>query len=135
MPGDNMARLVLDSFYAELGAYQYYLRIAQLAPTEEARRIATNNAQDEYRHADVFEDIYEEMTGREPARTGMMVIPENGNMTYESLLRTQLLDEHADYKKYSVMSLATDNPEYRRIFYATAQDEFRHALLDTYLLI
>lgn len=134
MPGDRFAQLILESFYAELDAYQRYLRIAELAPTEEARRITTANAQDEYRHADEFEDIYEELTGMEPSMSGMTMMTETGEVSFQSLLRTQLLDEHADYKKYSEMSMASENPEYRRILYAAAQDEFRHALLDTYLL-
>jgi len=134
MERNNLASQVLESFYAELGAYQRYLRIAELAPTEEARRIATANAQDEHRHADEFEEIYEELTGREPAMSGLTMLPENGEGDYLTLVRQQLLDEHADFRKYSQMALATDNPEYQRVFYAAAQDEFRHALLDTYLL-
>jgi len=129
----TFAELVLDSYYDELGAYARYMRMAGLAPTEEARRIVTMNAQDEFRHAESFEDIYKELTGAQPPPRGMYVTdPEE---SFEGLLRLQLADELADTAKYKNMYLMTTNPGYRDILFGAAQDELLHTMLDTYLLM
>ena len=133
MSGKTFANLILESYYAELEAYARYMRMAGLAPTEEARRIVTMNAQDEFRHAESFEDIYQELTGMRPPAAGMYAT--DREESFAGLLRIQLADELADTAKYKDMYLMTTNPEYRRILFGAAQDELRHALLDTYLLV
>ncbi|MCR4441287.1 MAG: ferritin-like domain-containing protein [Peptococcaceae bacterium] len=130
----NFTWLVLESYYGELEANQRYLKMADLAPSEEARRIVYMNAQDESRHAEAFEEIYEQLTGKEPPpdSTGMKT-PQAG-ATFDELLQLQLFDEYADARKYKNMYLMTANPVYRDILFNAAQDELRHVLLDNYLL-
>lgn len=131
---NSFTELVLSSYYAELGAYARYMRMAGLAPTEEARRIVFMNAQDEFRHAEAFEQIYQELTGMQPPAGGMPLVNQEAE-SFTGLLRLQLADELADTAKYKNMYLMTTNPRYREILFSAAQDELRHAMLDTYLLV
>ncbi|WP_034424853.1 ferritin family protein [Thermanaerosceptrum fracticalcis] len=134
MAHDRFTQLILESYFAEMQAHHHYMTMAQMAPTEEARHIMMMNAQDEHRHAEAFEKIYEELTGTEPRDTGMHMMPVNENMTFLDHVRMQLFDEYADFRKYKDMYLMTDNPEYRDTLFNAMHDEFRHAMLLTYLL-
>lgn len=125
--------LVLESYYDELAASHNYLLMAEKAPTEEARRIHIQSSRDEYRHAENFQEIYEDLTGKEPSPTDLQPISTE-QTSYVDNLKDQLFDEYTDTNKYKYMYLLTANSEYRNTLFNAMQDELTHTLLDTYLL-
>lgn len=135
MNNNTFTQLILDSYYDEIGAYNIYRYLADLAPTEEARRIYITNSQDEFSHAQQFKKIYNELTGNEPPENEENNEEENlQSMSYRDILRMQINDEHVDFRKYKDMYLMTNNPIYRDILFNAAYDELLHSMLDTYLL-
>lgn len=132
---DTFANMILDSIQAEMGAHHRYMTLAQMAPTQEARNFMLMNARDEHAHAEAFAEIYEDLTGREPA---IEMAPNhadmNQNMSFTDLLRMQLRDEHNDFAKYAGMMTMTDNPNHRNVLFKAQHDELRHAMIDTSLL-
>lgn len=132
---DTFADMILHSVQAEMGAHHRYMTLAQMAPTQEARNLMIMNARDEHTHAEAFSNMYEDLTGREPA---MEMTPShsemNQNMSFTDLLRMQIHDEHNDFAKYGRMMTMTDNPDYRDRIFRAHKDELRHAMIDTYLL-
>ncbi len=133
MDSGNFLNLVSDSYYNELAASQNYLIMAEKAPTEEARRLHLQSSQDEYRHAEDFEEIYLNITGKEPSPSNLQPISAQ-QRSYIEYLMDQLFDEWKDANKYKYMYLLTTNPEYCDPLFNATLDEITHTLLDTYLI-
>lgn len=132
---NTFSELVLQSYYAELEAYRHYNLLASMSSTENERRIMIMNAKDEFNHAMGFKEIYQELTSTEPLPLEMYQEMEQaeGNRSFQNHLRRQIFDEWADFKKYKDMYLRTNNLVFQKIIFNAQQDEFRHALLDTYV--
>jgi rubrerythrin len=131
----SFPEMILGSYYAELAAYRHYNLLAGMSSTEHDRRIMIMNANDEYNHAIGFKKIYQELTGTEPPPLEMYQTIEQpeGNRSFPNHLRQQIFAEWADFKKYKEMYLLTNNPVFQKIIFNAQQDEFRHALLNTYV--
>lgn len=132
---NTFPEMVLQSYCAELEAYRHYNLLAGMSSTENERRSMVMNAKDEFNHAIGFKEIYQKLTSAEPLPLEMYQEMEQvgGNGSFQNHLRRQIFDEWADFKKYKKMYLLTNNPVFQKIIFNAQQDEFRHALLDTYV--
>jgi rubrerythrin len=116
---------------AELGDAQLYDELSGNAPSEDARQLLREFAEDERSHADEFKRLYREMTGR---RFNPEVAPPVLNDSYSNILRDRVLDESGDFRKYGEQYLMTEPGELRDAFYRARTDEGVHAFRLLYLL-
>jgi rubrerythrin len=116
---------------AELGDAQLYDELSANAPSEDARQLLREFAEDERSHADEFKRLYRDITGR---RFNPEVPPPVLNDSYSNILRDRILDESGDFRKYGEQYLITEPSELKDAFYRARTDEAVHAFRILYLL-
>lgn len=109
----------------EIQDARYYEALAEKAPTERAKKIILEFAQQELHHAEEFKKAYYIITGQtyETPLTLKPLIPD-----YEEALKVRLLAETQAYKEYGEKYLMAQNPMIKDIFFRARTDEAVHAM-------
>lgn len=117
---------------AELGDEIFYEELAKMAPNADDCRILLEIAEEEGKHAKIFQRIYKRMTGIDYAPE--IEMPQMMG-SYQDILRDRVIDESGDYRKYGKQYLMTmHDMELKDAYYNTRTDENVHALRLLYLL-
>ncbi|SDO06807.1 ferritin family protein [Acetanaerobacterium elongatum] len=115
---------------AELKDAALYRELAKKAPVDDAMMLL-EFAQDEQRHAEEFQCIYQTMNGCPYAPN---VQAPNLNAPYRDILLRRVLDESNDYRKYGDQNLLCPNSPLRNAYCQAQTDENVHALRLLYML-
>ncbi|KAB2952669.1 ferritin-like domain-containing protein [Heliorestis acidaminivorans] len=122
---DKIAKAIVDEFQA----VQFYTRLAELAPTMEARQIIRDILAEERRdHYRTFVDIYRSLTNRQP-KVSAGPLP----ATYAAGLQMAIRDELQSVANYQAISEMATDPYISKVFSSAAMDEQRHASWLLYL--
>jgi rubrerythrin len=120
----------------ERDGYFFYNLLAEKATNKDAKRKLENLRDDEIRHEKTLIDIYQRMVGGEVGE-----LPEKGINALAEVFRRGHLEERkteqefislaieaelAATKFYQEQETATDDPEFRAIFKALADEEYLH---------
>ena len=133
---DEMNELIQNiylSIEAELRDSAYYRALAGIAPDQFSEEMIMEFSRDEREHAYQLQQAYEALTGKTFSSPGEHEY-EFEIEDYAEALRTRILDETADFKKYKGYYLMTENNTLRDIFFNTMHDEAYHAMRELYLL-
>ncbi len=118
---------------SELRDSAVYAELAKTAPNSNYRKLLMEMSIDDRSHANEFKRIYKSMTGRNynpvvklPALKG----------SFNEILRSRILNESKDYKKYSEEYITTKgNTLLKTTFYLAGIDDNVHALHLIYMLM
>ncbi|MBN7771864.1 hypothetical protein [Clostridium aminobutyricum] len=117
---------------AELEKAALYRELAKIAPSETARKILLEFANDGQFHLDEFKRIYRSMTGNS---YNPEVQPVYLTKPYQDILGKLVLDESGDFRKYEEQYLDTSqNSPLKNAYYRAKTDSNVHALRLLYLL-
>jgi len=117
---------------AELSDAALYRELSKIAPSETARQLLMEFAEDEQAHAEEFKRIYRALAGRS-YNPSMQPVVLHGS--YRDILRERVLDESGDFRKYGEQYLqTTQNNVLKNAYYRARTDENVHALRLLYLL-
>ncbi|MEG1551318.1 MAG: ferritin family protein [Oscillospiraceae bacterium] len=118
---------------AELGDAALYIALSKIAPTEMAKKLLLEFSADEKSHADMFNKIYSQITGRKFEPTIPPIVLSG---TYCDILKDRILDESGDYRKYDRHFVNTNKnmSALRWTYYLAKTDENVHAIRLMYLL-
>jgi rubrerythrin len=121
----QLIRDLAEYIQDEMQDSAYYQELAKLAPTDRARTLILEFSQDEYTHARNFQEAYRMLTGNyyAPMPLNPVVI-----LDYEEALKTRVIAETRDYKKYGEKYLRAPNKYLQDLFFMTRTDEAIHAM-------
>ncbi len=119
----ELIRNIERAINGEYQAIQYYRRLAELAPNQEARQTILSIRQDEIRHYNSFTRIYTQLTGSRP-RVQQGSLPR----TYREGLRQGIQDELEASRFYREISAMSNVPRITNRFFRASHDEFRHSV-------
>lgn len=114
----------------EYSAINCYQQLAELAPTEEARKQILEIRQDEIRHYQIFSHIYFMLTGKQ--HTPQMT--EQCKSVYTEGLRASFKDEQETTDFYLDIAQKTTDPYIKEQFHRASSDEQNHAVWFLYFL-
>lgn len=127
-----IAKSLITYIDAETSDATLYRELANMAPSEDAREILMDFADDEQSHADEFIMLYRSITGRKYTPE---VKPVQLVGSYRDILLDRVIDESGDFRKYGDEYLqASKNKALQDAFYRARTDENVHALRLLYLL-
>ncbi len=114
----------------EVKAAEFYTRLMEIAPNEEAKMFIRLARDDELKHYRMFYQLYVSLTGQQP----VVQKPVIRVTTYCEGLKTALKDELEAAELYRDMYLSTTNMRVRDIMFEAMTDEMEHATRFVYLI-
>jgi rubrerythrin len=121
---ENLINNIAKAINGEYSAIACYEKLAQQAPTAEVRDQIMEIKKDEMSHFNVFSQIFQSLTGKQPTPE----ITEECPDVYQEGLVAALKDEQATVDFYLDIADSTQNPYVRRQFKRAAADEQNHAV-------
>lgn len=122
-----MPKKLSEYINSELLDAEIYKALAKTAQNEEAFKKLTEIAEDEISHAEMFAQIYKIMTGY-MFQPDVAKLPALGS--FKSAIKSRILDEIADSKKYHADAIENhDKFRLRNAFLKASHDEAMHALI------
>lgn len=116
---------------AELGNSMLYRVLARMAPDRNGKQLLMEFAEDEQAHAEKFQKIYRNMTGRS---YNPEIEPPDISMGYRKIVLDRILDESGDFRKYNRdYAEECKNMKLKKAYYNAAVDENVHAQRLSYL--
>ncbi len=117
--------MLRQSITGEDTAAVYYRMLASMVNDPEARGKILGFADDELTHAQMFRNLYYQITGQMIPPAGPINVEVPSNL--EDAFIEALNDELSDYRKYRDMYLMTNNPCIRDTMFKPMTDELYHA--------
>ncbi|TLS37935.1 ferritin-like domain-containing protein [Pseudalkalibacillus caeni] len=105
----------------EYQAIQFYNRLAELAPTKEARQAILDIRQDVIRHYNSFNQLFAQLSGRMPNIAGAPL-----PVSYRDGIREAIQDEMDAITFYKNISSSTQIPGIQHRFTRAVEDVARH---------
>lgn len=127
---DKVIADIAKAISGEYSAVQCYAKLAQMAVNPGEREQITEIRQDEIRHYQQFNQIYMNLTGRQPDPKIMEECPN----TYKKGLDFAFKDEQNTVDFYLDIAEQTTDPSIKDIFKRAAADEQHHAVWFLYFL-
>lgn len=115
---------VLDGIKAEATAIEFYTRLAEIAPTSEAKADILHALDDEKIHLQKFSELYLRLTGMQPI---YQIVPVSFN-SFQDGAREAYRTELEAYEEYRNAYLMTQDPIIRDVFLRAFTDEIEHAI-------
>lgn len=121
------AKQLLEYINDEFHDHIYYMILSKRAPTQTARRVFRDMAEDELRHARQWAAAYFLITGKRYFPTRNSIGPVNVPSNYLSALRERYIEEGKSALEYRRFASAVSDKCLRRMALETSDDERRHA--------
>lgn len=131
MPSGDTALIpdISKAIVGEAQAYQYYDRLAQLAPNEQDRQTIRKIQRDEARHYHMFTMILRQLGGQMPHIPGTQL-----PVTYREGLLHSVRDELETSAFYQEVASRASDHRIEMQFMHASHDEQRHAAWFQYML-
>jgi rubrerythrin len=127
----NALSLIQQGVSSESEDSIYFTYLADLAPTEEEKKIITDIRNDEITHYNMFFQIFYDLTGnRVPALTQETFLPPS---SYCEGLKKAILKEQEALENYRQILFAMSTSIHINLLTDVIMDEFRHGSLFNYL--
>lgn len=121
------AKQLMEYINDEFHDHIYYVTLARRAPTQTARRIFHEMAEDELRHARQWAAAYFLITGKRYFPTRNTIGPVNVPSNYSDALRERYMEEGRSALEYRRFASSVSDRCLRRMALETSDDERRHA--------
>lgn len=121
------AKQLLEYINDEFHDHIYYMILSKRAPTQTARRMFRDMAEDELRHARQWAAAYFLITGKRYFPTRNSIGPVNVPSNYLAALRERYIEEGKSALEYRRFASAVSDKCLRRMALETSDDERRHA--------
>lgn len=121
---------VTKAIIGEAHAYEYYEKLADLAPNEEYKKIIYKIRDDEAKHFNWFSEILQRLGGQQP-EIPQGELPKN----FKEGLKYAIRDELEAVAFYRDIAYTYRDPFIRMPFWHASHDEQRHASWLQYMLI
>lgn len=122
---------IQEHIYAELYNEEVYRQMAEMAPTDEHRKLLLEFARDDRSHADELTKIYRSLFVEDYSP---VLPPIKLSGTYQENLRKRVLEESESFRTYDRQYRSTNNTALKNAYYRARADDNVHTSRLLYLL-